>query len=74
MIEAAATNLPVATLIAEAQRMRFIPRMLPGVPVLIAEFTVFNWMERLSVQYGGVCGINTRSLTVLSRWRRRVME
>lgn len=53
MIEAAATNRPVAALVAEAQRIRFIPRMLPGVPVLIAEFTVFNWMERLSAQYAG---------------------
>ncbi|MFP1133167.1 antirestriction protein [Asticcacaulis sp. W401b] len=53
MSDALMSYRPVATLVPEDARTGFIPKLLPGVPLLLAETYVFRFMSELSADYGG---------------------
>ena len=53
MSETVVISAPVAEIIPDAERMHFIPKLLPGVDLLIAEATLFNLMSQLCPAYKG---------------------
>lgn len=53
MSDTTLANTPIAELVPEAERGTFIPKLLPGIKLLIAEATVFDFMGKLCPAYGG---------------------
>ncbi|MFP1132922.1 antirestriction protein [Asticcacaulis sp. W401b] len=53
MTDTLTTNSPTVTKIPDEERGEFIPKMLPGVPLIFAENYVFDIMSNLCREYGG---------------------